>query len=62
MTDGTDATITPCIVDCASVLSPDARLLRAVQAIAGVAEARDDKASLVQAPVDGGAHDVHVGV
>src|SRR5204862_4334168 len=47
-----------------SVLTPDCRrgalLLRAVEAVARVAEPRHDEALLVQAPVDGGADDVHV--
>src|SRR5256885_2195648 len=37
-------------------------LFRAVQAIAGVAEAGDDETALVQGSVDGGADDVHVGM
>src|SRR5207302_5978253 len=37
-------------------------LARPVQPVAGVAEARDDEASLVEAAVDGGRDDVDVGV
>src|SRR5205814_530621 len=44
----------------ASVLSSEVELLRPVEAVAGVAESRDDEAALVQSAVDGGAHDVHV--
>src|SRR2546430_12398919 len=36
------------------------RLARAVQPVAGVAEAGDDEASLVEAAVDGGRDDVDV--
>src|SRR5262245_6231723 len=38
------------------------RLFRAVQAVACVAEAREDVALLVQAPVDGRDHDANVGM
>src|SRR5207253_5238181 len=39
---------------------PSIALLRAVQAVSRVPEARDDKAPVIETAVDGCAHDVHV--